>query len=112
MKALYCTECKSLVRLTSKGPRECECGKVFGKYRKDGKRAVASDNEYTLSVAIDNKSFKAAIRRMRWWKKRRPKSSREDYKSVARVIAWVRPNSGPGNPHTATLKRKPTRNKS
>jgi hypothetical protein len=102
MKVLYCTKCKSLIRLRTREERKCGCShaRVVGRYRRDRKHADISDNVNTISIAIDNRSFSAAIKRMRWWKKHRPKSDREDYKSVSSIVAWVRPNTGPGNPHS------------
>jgi hypothetical protein len=99
MKVLYCKKCKSLVRLRRGKIRKCECGEVWGRYL-DKRYAVHSKNENTISMAIANESFNAAIKRMLWWEKNRPKSTREDYKAISSVAAWVRPNSGPGNPHS------------
>jgi hypothetical protein len=108
MKLLYCKRCGDLFKLTRDETRKCSCphAKVGGRYRKDGKRADISQN--AISIAIDNKSLKAAIERMRWWEKHRPESARADYKVFSGVDAWVRPNSGPGNPrsHVAEPKLK------
>jgi len=104
MKVLYCKKCKSLVRLTRR-KRECECGRVWGRYL-DNRYAEHSENENTISMAIANESFKAAIKRMRWWEKNRPKSNREDYKAISSIVAWVRPNSGQGNPHSNKRKSR------
>jgi hypothetical protein len=51
MKILYCKACKSLVRLRSEKMRWCECGKVYGQYRKDRGHADVSDNPDTISLA-------------------------------------------------------------
>jgi hypothetical protein len=106
MKILYCRKCRRLVQLTHKEIRTCECGKVKGRYRKDRKHAEVSQNDETISMAIDNDSLKAAIRRMRWWEKHRPESVREDYQTFSSVLAWVRPNRGSGNPHSHKLKNQ------
>jgi hypothetical protein len=104
MKLLYCKACKSLFKLTRKKMRSCECRKVRGRYRKDGKSAEVSQNADTISVVIANRSLRDAVKRMQWWKEHRPESAREDYKSISGLVAWVRPNSGPGNPHSHKLK--------
>jgi hypothetical protein len=95
MKVLYCEACKSLVRLR-KWMRSCECGKVRGRYRKDGKHAEVSHNEHTISMAIGNGSFDHAVKKMRWLERDKPKATRKDYQKGSSVIAWVRPNSGRG----------------
>jgi hypothetical protein len=75
----------------------------MGRYR-DGHEADISDNANTISVVIDTRSFDAAIERMQWWKKHRPKSGDEDYKSISSIVAWIRPNSGPGNKRSHKIK--------
>jgi len=104
VKALYCMTCETLFRLTRKEMRMCKCGKVRGRYLKDGRHAEVSQNADTISIAIENRSFKTAIKRMRRREKHRPESTREDYKIRSSIVAWVRPNSGPGNPHSSKLK--------
>jgi hypothetical protein len=106
MKVLYCTKCKSLVWLTRREVRRCKCRKVQGQYLKDGRHAEISQNPQTISIAIDNSSWKTALKKMRWLERHKPKSTREDYKSFSSIAAWVRPNSGPGNPHSNKLKWK------
>jgi len=100
MKVVYCTKCGDLFKLTRHETRRCRCShsRVKGRYRKGGRHADISRN--AISIAIDNKSLKAAIERMQWWEKHRPKSVRADYKTFSGIDAWVRPNSGPGNPHS------------
>jgi hypothetical protein len=104
---LYCTSCESLFKLTRSEMRSCKCkhNRVRGQYT-DREQAKISQNPKTISIAIDNDSLKAAIGRMRWWLKHRPESTREDYTSFSSLVAWVRPNSGPGNPHSDALGSK------
>lgn len=104
MKILYCKSCKSLVRLTSKNMRWCECGKVYGQYREGGKHADVSDNPDTISVVIGTRSLHDAVKRMQRLEERKPKSTRKDYQQIAKLFAYVRPNYGPGNPRSHGLK--------
>jgi hypothetical protein len=106
MKVLYCTKCKSLVRLTRKHMRSCECGEVRGQYCKDGEHALSSQNPATISLAIGSGSLKTAIKKMQQRQKDKPRSTRKDYKSISRLVAWVRPNTGAGNPRSHPLKPK------
>lgn len=105
MKVLYCKKCKSLVRLTRRKMRKCECGEVWGQYL-NRRYAEHSKNASTISIAIANESFNAAIKRMQWWQRKRPESNREDYKAISSIVAWVRPNSGRGNPHSNKRKAR------
>src|SRR5260370_29872824 len=99
MKVLYCTKCKSLVRLRTDEGRKCRCSpaEVMGRYHEGGEEADISDNENTISIVIGTGSLDAAIERMQWWQEHRPESGREDYKTFSSISAWVRPNFGPGN---------------
>lgn len=105
MKLLYCAKCGDLFKLTRYEFRECRCRreKVKGKYRHNGKHAEVSEN--AVSIKIHNDSLKDAIRRMKRLKRKRPKSTDGDYQTFSSIAAWVRPNFGPGNPHTHRLKR-------
>lgn len=100
MKLLYCTNCHDLFKLVRKKIRRCKCGRVRGRYL-NKKDAEISPN--AISVAIGNGSLLDAIGRMKWWHERRRKSVRGDYKVFSGVVAWVRPNFGPGNPHSHEL---------
>jgi hypothetical protein len=84
--------------------RECKCkhNKVKGQYRKNGKQAEISEN--AVSIKIHNDSLRDAIRRMKRLKKKKPKSTDQDYQVFSAIAAWVRPNFGPGNPRTHRLK--------
>lgn len=103
MKVIYCEKCGDLFKLTRKELRECKCNrdKVKGKYRTK-KHAEVSDN--AVSIKIPNGSIKKAIRRMQRLKRDKPKSKDKDYKAHSPIPAWVRPNFGPGNPHTHHLR--------
>ena len=104
MKVLYCIKCKSLVRLTRKHVRSCECGEVRGQYCKDGGHARISQNSSTISLVIDTRSFKTIIKSMQQRQKDKPKSTRGDYRRISRLKgAYVRPNIGPGNPRSRPL---------
>src|ERR1700688_692696 len=112
MKVLYCTKCKSLVRLTHKHMRSCECGEVRGQYcKKDGKHeghARISQNAATISLVIDTDYFKPAIEKMQQRQKRKPDSERKDYRKISCLPrSYVRPNTGHGNPRSHPLDWKP-----
>jgi hypothetical protein len=103
MKVLYCEKCGDLFKLMRKELRHCKCGRVKGKYR-TRKYALVSD--HAVSIKIPNGSIKEAIRKMQRLKKHKPKSKDTDYKEYSAIPAWVRPNNGPGNPHTEPLKEQ------
>src|SRR6187551_608686 len=98
MKLLMCEDCNSIFNLSRKW-KQCECGKTGGKYLEDGINAIVSKD--SISIAIGNGSFINALGEMRYIElKKSEKANREFYLNNARFIAWVRPNEGPGNPHT------------
>jgi hypothetical protein len=105
VKVLYCAKCGDLFKLTRHELRECRCRSktVKGKYRQDGKHADVSENG--VSIKIHNDSLKDAVRKMKRLKRNRPKSTDRDYQIFSPIVAWVRPNFGPGNPHTHRLKK-------
>lgn len=102
MKLLYCPDCRDVFKLVRSEVRRCKCGKVEGRYL-NRRNATVSAN--AVSLVIGNGSIQDAIGRMRWLKAKRPKSTRGDYKFFSSVTAWVRPNSGPGNPRTVQTKK-------
>jgi hypothetical protein len=110
VKILYCEKCESLVKLTRKKIRSCECGKIVGRYLGKSQAEIFLGAP-AISIVISTPSFKAARKRLKWTQKHRRKSSREDYKSIGSVVAWIRPNSGPGNPHTRERTSKLSRSK-
>jgi hypothetical protein len=102
MKVLYCEKCHDLFKLTRKEFRECKCGRVKGKYRT---KKYAEVSNSAVSIKIPNGSIKKAIGRMKRLKQEKPKSKDKDYRGYSAIPAWVRPNNGPGNPHTEPLKK-------
>ena len=51
MKLLYCTECHCLFKLTRNKLRTCDCGKVQGRYRKNGRDADSKTATYAFFMA-------------------------------------------------------------
>ena len=68
--------------------------------------AEASPN--AVSLVIGNGSFRKAIAKMeKLHRDSRNAATRDDYKKKAKICrVWVRPNSGPGNPHTKLMNHK------
>lgn len=112
MKLIFCRKCKDVIKLTRKESRECNCGAVRGRYLNRSDAAVSRN---AVSIAIGNGSLQKAIARMEKLRgKSKNTATRDDYKKLARISrAWVRPNDGPGNPHTELTKRgsSPTKSK-
>jgi hypothetical protein len=99
MKLICCIVCEDVFKLTMK-PRRCECGRIAGYYI-NRREAVVSPE--AVSVAIGNGSFLHAVSQLGHdWGRNRP-LSREEWQSENRFLAWVRPNSGSGNPHTTVV---------
>ena len=103
MKVLYCEKCRDLFKLTRYELRKCRCGRIAGRYHKDGKHADVSEN--AVSIKMHNGSLKDAVRRMKRLEKKKPKSKDKDYKAYSPIEAWVRPNFAPGNRRTHPLKK-------
>ena len=102
MKLLYCAKCKDVFKLDLK-MRHCKCGRVKGRYLGHRNAEVSAS---AISIAIGNGSFKKAMKRMKSQEKNNPKSDRAKYKEISNMLAWVRPNFGPGNPHTQLIGKK------
>ena len=68
--------------------------------------AVSSQNPTAISLVIDTDSLKTAIKKMQQRQKDKPRSTRDDYKIISPLIAYVRPNTGSGNPRSHPLKPK------
>lgn len=97
MKLIMCPVCHDVFRLFREN-RTCKCGKVSGRYLDESDAEVSKD---AISIALGNGSLQSAIYRMRDASKDDPNHDREDFQKLAQIhYAWVRPNSGPGNPHT------------
>lgn len=92
MKLLFCEECWDVFKLETDGVRSCKCGKVKGHYINNQDAEVNGEG---ISIAIGNGSLQQAI-----FNSRRVEGSRADYILKANLIAWVRPHTGKGNPHT------------
>lgn len=80
--------------------RQCECGKVKGRYINNSEAEVSKN---AVSIAIGNGSLMEAIYQMRDnQNETNDEAHRESYyedKKGRISHAWVRPNSGNGNPH-------------
>jgi len=91
MKLLFCDRCWDVFKL-GMNLRECNCGAVKGKYI-NNEEAVVNGEGYSL--AIGNGSLIQGIR-----KSLEIDAPRSEFITKAGMIAWARPHSGPGNPHT------------
>lgn len=100
MKLLYCPVCEDLFKLTFR-PRSCQCGIVTGHYENTSQ---AVTNGAGVSVAIGNGSLHLAIGRML----AAEGGDRKSFQETGSLIAWVRPNEGPGNPHTRIERERKT----
>lgn len=58
MKLLYCPNCHSIFSLAFK-TKLCDCGKIYGRYEKDGRNALIS--EAAIPLGISNSAFFRAI---------------------------------------------------
>lgn len=98
MKLLFCHKCEDVFRLVIGKMRSCECGAIKGRYINNSEAEVSKD---AVSIAIGNGSFQTAMWRMLTEK---GTYTREQWQAKGGIIAWVRPNDGPGNPHTTIIK--------
>lgn len=94
MKLLFCEMCGSLFSLSPEREKSCDCGRVKGRY--NGHRmAVSNGKGYALGMGTGSLSD-ALVNMARYGSG----ESREFYLENNRVITWVRPHAGEGNPHT------------
>lgn len=97
MKLLICSRCSDVFKLDY-DLRQCQCGHVKGRYDANGSTAVTNGNGTQL--ALGNGDVQRAIYGMSGMD---PATPREGYyapDAPSRLTyAWVRPHSGPGNPH-------------
>ena len=101
MKLLFCPICYDVFKLTMK-TRKCECGRCEGHYIND-LHATVNGNGYSL--AIDNWTLSSAVLNLQTFD---AESTRKEY-FENEVKCWVRPHSGPGNPHTEVgIAKQPT----
>lgn len=109
MKLLLCTKCFDVFKLDY-DLRQCKCGEVKGKYEANGATALTTDNEATISLALGNGAVMNAIADMKTHQRNTDNTAErfEYYLQGNGLIshAWVRPNNGPGNPHTKLLKEQ------
>lgn len=103
MKLLYCEHCHDIFALSDK-LRTCECGQVKGRYINDYEAEVSPG---AICIAIDGYSLGQAIEDM--WRHQAETANtaaKEEYYEIGNggiACAWVRPNSGPGNPRTRLI---------
>lgn len=91
MKLLFCEKCWDVFKLSSE-LRSCKCGLVKGKYINNTEAVVNGEGQ---SIAIGNGSLERAVLNAK-----AINSDRSEYIQKAGMIAWVRPHTGDGNPHT------------
>jgi hypothetical protein len=100
MKLLCCMYCEDVFKLSFK-PRKCDCGRVAGYYLNNMEAVVSPD---AVSIAIGNGSFLIAQGQLQ--SSVNAKLNREEWQLVGKIMAWVRPNEGVGNPHTRVVPRE------
>jgi hypothetical protein len=88
MKLFLCNHCGDMQKLRYT-IRTCDCGATSGAYEADGVNAWLKGP--CTSIAIGNGSLQDALARLP-----RLPADRAFYP----IMAWVRPNFGPTNPHT------------
>lgn len=99
MKLAICSECRDGFFLSYER-RSCHCGLTWGQYDSNGATAVIGGP--AVSVALGNGSVRVAEQEMVALRESTSNTAdRAAYLLNARIeYAWIRPNSGPGNPHT------------
>lgn len=103
MKAVKCSNCSDGFFLDFE-ERRCKCGATRGAYDDNGCTAWLKGPG--ISIAIGNGAFRRAVQEMvRLKEVTKDTAGREAYIQTGQIShAWVRPNSGPGNPHTREVK--------
>lgn len=105
MKLLYCVTCEDVFKLDIE-LRVCRCGIVKGRYINNEK---AESNGKGISIAIGNGSLRNAIEGMKQlYLSSKGEGSRSEYIEAGNgkiSHAWVRPNTGEGNPHMIINKK-------
>lgn len=103
MKLLYCLDCEDVFKLSFE-VKTCKCKKVQGRYIN---RSEAEVSENGISIAIGNGSLDAAIADMQeHFANTKGKATRSEYQEIGKggiSHAWVRPNTGAGNPHSRLI---------
>jgi hypothetical protein len=100
MKLLLCPHCEDVFSLSSREDRSCWCGMVTGRYIN---RTEAVTNGKGISIAIGNGSLLNAHYNLT--RSGFKDQDRDFYRFRNPVVCWVRPNEGPGNPHTSTKEK-------
>lgn len=94
MKLIFCPDCHDVFKLDF-DERKCKCGICSGRYINNSE-AVTNGNG--VSLAIGNGSLNQTVINMIFGPKDK---SRDWYIENCKVqYCWVRPNEGPGNPHS------------
>lgn len=93
MKLLYCDICGDIFNLRLRQVKTCTCGHVKGQYDDN---TYASVNGNGRSLAIGNGSLHNAL----YANKAQFDYTRSGGDKLITFIAWVRPHTGPRNPHT------------
>jgi hypothetical protein len=106
MKLALCRDCWDVFKLDFE-MRTCKCGKCKGRYIDN---TYAEVSEECVSIAIGNGSLQQAIyNSIDHSKTTKNKADRREYyeDGKGRIShAWVRPNTGVGNPHTKIIKEQ------
>lgn len=95
MKLLWCPKCNDVIRLQY-FIRSCECGRVSGKYLNN---VEAVSNGKGVSIGIGNAHISMAAMSLGSKKETKDQQHYIEGKEY-QVKCWVRPNEGPGNPHS------------
>lgn len=103
-----CPRCGDVFQLRIQKMRKCECGFVKGRYLNNSEAEVSKD---AISIAIGNGSIALSIALMEHLKRTTNNlAERGEYILKSGIeYAWVRPNEGPGNPHTKIINEKRTK---
>jgi hypothetical protein len=103
MKLVFCPYCSDVFKLDY-DMRQCKCGKVKGRYKDNVNAEVSKD---AISLAIGNGALLQAIVQSQTHQfATDDEAPRQDYykRGQGKIdYAWVRPNTGPGNPHTQII---------
>ena len=94
MKLLFCEDCGSIFSLSINKEKTCDCGKVKGKYNN---RSMATTNGKGIALAIGTGDLQDKMIKISCDDQ---KKERSYYLEHFRLIAWIRPHEGLGNPHT------------
>lgn len=96
MKLLICHQCGDVFNLGFT-LKSCSCGETKGKYLNSREAVV---NGKGTSMAIGNGSLIQAQIRIHPFHEEK---DREGYQEYGKVMCWLRPHEGPGNPHTTVV---------